>query len=310
MESMTAVVFAGQGAQTVGMGRDLADAFPACRNLFERADAALGYGLSQIVFEGPEAVLTETRHCQPAIFVASVAAWTALGERGIAVRPAALAGLSLGEWTALHVAGALGFEDALRALEARGRFMQEACEQAQGGMVSIIGLEEARVAGICEATGVEIANINSPGQIVLSGERGAIVEAGRLAVEAGAKRAIPLNVAGAYHSRLMIPAADRLREYLVDLPLRTPGTPVYSNVTGQPHGDPAAMRDLLVRQVTSSVQWVRCVEGMRAAGVRRYLECGPGKVLTGLIKRIDRDAALHSMDGIDTLESVVAAWRG
>lgn len=303
--SASAVVFAGQGAQTVGMGKDLADAFPECRALYERADAVLGYSLSSICFEGPAEELTRSNHCQPAIFVTSMACFEAYRQKGGHMAFAGAAGLSLGEWTALHMAGALEFEDTLRVLEARGRFMQEACEQRDGAMVSVIGLSQAELAAICKKTGVTVANLNSEAQTVLSGERSGIQEAERLANEAGAKRTVVLNVAGAFHSPLMQPAADRLAEFLADISFAPPQLPVVANVTGRPHGGPDEIRDTMIRQVTDSVRWLDCIEWFRSNGVAAYLECGPGKVLSGLIKRIDKGADLHNIQDMNTLQTAL-----
>lgn len=301
-----AVIFAGQGAQFVGMGRDLAEAYPECRALYEKADAVLGYALSSICFEGPEEALTKTSHCQPAIFVTSLACLAALEKRVPGIEWAAAAGLSLGEWTALHRAGALTFEDTVRVLEARGRFMQEACEERDGAMVSVIGPTAEAMAPICAETGVEIANLNSPGQTVLSGERAAIEAAEKLAKEAGAKLTVILKVAGAYHSSLMAPAARQLEALLKDVTIQTPTIPVVANVTGLPHGDPDAIRETMVRQVTASVRWIDGVEWIKQRGVTAYVECGPGRVLSGLIKRIDSTAGLHNIQDAATLEKAVS----
>jgi len=211
------------------------------------------------------------------------------------------AGLSLGEWSALHMAGVLSFEDTLRVLGARGRFMQEACEEQDGGMVSVIGLPLDALETICQKTGVTIANLNSPGQTVLSGERSAIQAAGALATEAGAKRAIPLTVAGAFHSPLMQPAATRLEQFLADVAFREPAIPVVSNATGLPHGNPEEIRKMMVAQVTGSVRWQSSIEWLKQQGISGYVECGPGKVLTGLIKRIDSDSALYNVQDQPTL---------
>ncbi len=305
--SNRAIVFAGQGAQFVGMGKDLAEAYPECKDLFDRADEALGYSLSRICFEGPEEELTRSNHCQPGIFVTSVACHTALKLRAGELEPRGTAGLSLGEWTALYVAGALSFEDTLRVLEARGRFMQDACEARDGTMVSVIGLPMDRLQEICEVTGVEIANLNSSAQTVLSGERAGIEEAKRIADEAGAKRTIVLNVAGAFHSSLMQPAADRLKEVLDNVSIQTPAIPVVANVTGLPHGDPDAIRAAMLKQVTCSVRWLTGIEWFQQNAVTSYIECGPGKVLSGLIKRIDRSAELLGVQGCETLEKTVEA---
>ncbi|MDA0991108.1 MAG: ACP S-malonyltransferase [Verrucomicrobia bacterium] len=303
----SAVVFAGQGAQAVGMARDLAEAMPECRAVFDAADEALGYALSSICFDGPDEELTRSNHCQPGIFVASAACYRALTVRDGAWRPALAAGLSLGEWTALYAAGAVSFVDALTALEARGRFMQEACEEHDGSMVSIIGLDAAACATIADQAGVEVANLNSPEQTVLSGTRQGIESAAALATEAGAKRAIVLNVAGAFHSRLMQSAADRLTDVLATIPFTTPTVPVLSNVTGKPHGNPAAIREALVKQVTQPVQWVGCIEAAASAGIDSYVECGPGRVLSSLIKRIQPDAKLANVQDAASLEKTVAA---
>jgi [acyl-carrier-protein] S-malonyltransferase len=302
-----AIVFAGQGAQAVGMGKDLADAYPTCRALFEQADAVLGYSISKICFEGPAEELTKTRHCQPAIFVASMAAFTALKQNRPNLTFAAAAGLSLGEWTALCAAGVLGFEDTLRILEARGRFMQDACDQAEGGMVSILGLTADALRPICEASGLEMANLKSAGQTVLSGPKAGIDKAAELAKAAGAKRSIPLKVAGAYHSSLMKPAAERLAGVLQGVTFRPPAFPVVANVTGLPHGAPESIRDTMVRQVTSSVRWQASVEWMKAAGVTQYIEFGPGKVLSGLVKQTHAEAVTLNVENVESLNAATAA---
>lgn len=304
-----AIIFAGQGAQFVGMGKDLAESYAACRALFETADGVLGYSLSQLCFEGPAEDLTRSDHCQPAIFVTSVACYRALVETLGDVPWAGTAGLSLGEWTALHVAGAIDFEDALRVLQARGRFMQEACDARPGGMVSVIGLDRDALASICDRTGVTVANLNSEQQTVLSGTREAVARAEQLAQEAGAKRAVGLNVAGAFHSPLMATAAEKLEGVLADIDIRPCVRPVLSNVTGAPHGSAEDIRREMVRQVTSPVQWLSCVQWFMGQGVATYVECGPGRVLTGLIKRIDREAALHTIQDTESLATATAALR-
>jgi [acyl-carrier-protein] S-malonyltransferase len=277
------------------MGRDLAEAYPACRALYDKADEVLGYSLSRICFDGPVEELTKSNHCQPAIFVTSMACYKALCEEAGEPAAVGVAGLSLGEWTALHMAGALGYEDTLRVLEARGRFMQEACEQREGSMVSIIGLTLPQLEEICSATGVQIANLNSAEQTVLSGESDGIEQAEKLAQEAGAKRTIVLRVAGAFHSRLMQSAADRLADVLAEIDIQSPAVPVVANVTGRPHGTPDEIRSAMVQQVTGSVRWLACIEWFKEQGVTDYTECGPGRVLTGLIKRIDSGASLHNI---------------
>jgi [acyl-carrier-protein] S-malonyltransferase len=302
-----AFVFAGQGAQFAGMGKDLAATYPACRALFDRADAVLGYPLSRICFEGPVEELTQSTHCQPAIYVVSAACHAALTAQAGDIASAGMAGLSLGEWSALHVAGAVTFEDGLRILQARGRFMQEACEAQAGGMVSVIGLPKTRLEEICAATGVHLANLNSDEQTVLSGPKAGIEAAEKKAKEAGAKRTVVLNVAGAYHCPLMAPAAARLETALRQVPIRSPRVPVVSNVTGRPHGDPEEIRRAMVRQVTSPVQWASTIRWFQGQGVGTYLELGPGRVLAGLIRRIDTSATVHSIQDVGTLQAAVAA---
>jgi len=289
----------------VGMGKDLAETYPECGQLFERADEVLGYSLSKICFEGPDEELTKSNHCQPAIFVTSVACYTALKRELPALAPKGLAGLSLGEWSALHVAGALSFDDALRVLEARGRFMQEACEEREGGMVSVIGLPMDKLEDICREAGVEIANLNSAEQTVLSGEKHCIAKAEQLAKDAGAKRAIVLKVAGAYHSSLMSGAAERLAAVLAGVEMKEPELPVLSNVTGDPHGAGEAIKQAMLKQVNSSVRWLSCIEWFRAEGVTDYVECGPGKVLSGLVRRIDREATTRNVQNVETLKKCV-----
>ncbi|MDD5520471.1 MAG: ACP S-malonyltransferase [Kiritimatiellae bacterium] len=300
-----AIVFAGQGAQAVGMGKDLADTYPECKALFDKADEVLGFKLSKLCFEGPIEELTKSSNCQPAIFVSSIACWKMFSSKVGNVPVKGTAGLSLGEWSALHMAGALTFEDTLRVLQARGRFMQEACEEKKGGMVSVIGLVTDKLRDVCAKTGVEIANLNSPEQTVLSGERQAIEAAERLAKEAGAKKTVILNVAGAFHSKLMVSAAGKLKDFLIKVEISQPKIPVVANATGMPHGAPDDIRREMVRQVTSSVQWVSCVNWFRNNGVTEYVECGPGRVLTGLIKRIDSSAVAVNIQDIVTLNKAV-----
>ena len=300
-----AVVFAGQGAQFPGMGKDFAERYPECKELFEKADEVLGYSLSKICFEGPAEELMKSNHCQPGIFVASMACFKALSKESGDLAWKATAGLSLGEWTALHMAGALTFEDTLRTLEARGRFMQEACEEQEGGMVSIIGLPMDKLDEICASAGVTKANLNSEAQTVLSGSKAAIEKAAEMATEAGAKRAIILKVAGAFHSPLMDSAGKRLEEFLAGVEITVPTIPVVANVTGLPHGGPDEIKANMVKQVTGSVHWLSCIQWLMGQGVKGYVECGPGKVLSGLIKRIDGEASLGNVQDVATLERTV-----
>ncbi len=304
--SNVACVFAGQGAQFVGMGRDLSDMFPECRDLFMRADEVLGRPISEICFDGPAEALTRSDNCQPAIFVMSVACYTALKQKMPAFEFSATAGLSLGEWTALHVAGALSFEDTLRVLDARGRFMQEACDERDGGMISIIGLDAPSLDKICAESGCTVSNINSSAQVVLSGEKSAVAKAEELAKAAGAKRAVVLNVAGAFHSPLMASAREKLAAVLEDVTFSQPVVPVLSNVSGKPH-EMDTMADMMLRQVTETVRWVDDVMWCAESGITGLVEFGPGKVLSGLVRRISRDLNMCNVQDTATLESAVAA---
>ena len=302
-----AILFAGQGAQFVGMGKDLADAVPACRTLFERANAVLGFDLARLCFEGPIETLTRSDNCQPAIFVVSLACYNAFRQRLPDCAPTGAAGLSLGEWTALHAAGVLSFDDTLKVLRARGQYMQTACDEQPGGMVSVMGLPMPELEKVCAAAKVQIANLNSPEQTVLSGPKAAIAEAENLAKAAGAKRTVVLNVAGAFHSRLMASAATRLNTLLTAIPFATPCFPVMSNATGRPHGAPDEIRARMVDQVTRSVQWVADIQGFQTQGVRTYIECGPGKILSGLVKRIDNSATVYNIQDQATLDKTICA---
>lgn len=299
----TAILFPGQGAQFVGMGKPLADAIPECRALYDRASQVLGFDLADVSFNGPIEKLTISAHAQPAIFVHSVAAWTAWKQRRPDWTFDCAAGLSSGEWTALYLAEVTSFEDTLRILEARGRLMTEACNARPGGMISIIGAPMEAIDRICAETGLEKANLNSQEQIVLSGPIEGVDRAEALAKEMGIRKAIRLNVAGAFHSSLMRPAAERFAETLRAIEFRPPAFPVYSNVTARPHTTPEEIRRLMVDQICSSVRWYETIEAMKAAGVTTYLECGPGRVLSGLVKRIDKAASVHSIQDFSGLES-------
>lgn len=302
-----ACVFAGQGAQFVGMGRDFASADPDILALFDQANQTLGFDLKRVCFEGPAEALTRSNYCQPAIFVASVACWTAFRKRYPSIEFSAAAGLSLGEWTALYVAGVLDFQSTLRVLEARGRFMQQACEEQAGGMISIMGATLPQLQDICSKTGLVMANINSDVQVVLSGAKANIAEAEKLAVAAGLK-AIVLNVAGAFHSPLMASARERLTAVLKDIPFQSPKMTVLANVTGQPHqADGDAIRAAMLRQVTESVRWADCVRTITGTGTRTFVEFGPGKVLSGLIKRIDKQNTTFNVQDAAGLDQAAAA---
>ena len=296
-------IFAGQGAQAPGMGKDLAaDADVAA--LFARANGVLGFDLAKLCFEGPAEELTKSDICQPAIFTVSVAAFRAFQKKFPDVSFAMTGGLSLGEWTALHVAGVLSFEEALRVLEARGRFMQQACEEQPSGMVSVMGATPEQLAALCEKGGITVANINSDAQVVLSGRKDGVAVAAQAAGEMGVK-AIVLNVAGAFHSPLMESARGKLADVLKGIAFRPPAFPVLSNVTGAPHSpDPDVIKAAMLRQVTESVRWADCIKGAIQAGGKTFIEFGPGKVLSGLIKRIDKGVATLNVSDVPTLEAV------
>jgi len=299
------LLFAGQGAQAVGMGKDLAESFPSARVWFERGNAALGYDLAALCFNGPEGDLTRTENAQPGIFLVSWVAFQLLKERAPALDFQATAGLSLGEFTALTAAGAMGFEDGLRLVRQRGRFMQEACEATRGGMAAVIGLDEAATRQVCAEAGVVLANLNCPGQLVISGAADKIAQACELAKAKGARRALPLLVAGAYHSPLMAGAQPKLEAELARVAVAPPAVMVISNVTAQPHLGPEAIRARLAEQVTSPVRWEESMRYLLGQGFTRFLELGPGTALSGFLKRIAKDAqVLHAADGA-TLEAMV-----
>jgi [acyl-carrier-protein] S-malonyltransferase len=301
--SKTALLFAGQGAQFVGMGKDLAEKYPAAKVWFDRANAALGYDLAAICFKGPEPELTKTENAQPGIFLVSWIAFDLLKTLVPSLSFQATAGLSLGEFTALTAAGALGFEDGLAVVRQRGRFMQEACEVTRGGMAAIIGLDEAPTREVCAEAGVVLANLNCPGQLVISGAAENIARACDLAKAKGARRAMPLPVAGAYHSPLMASAQPKLAAELARIPLLSPAVTVVSNVTGQPHEGPDAIRARLVEQVTSSVRWEESIRYLLAQGFTRFIELGPGTALSGFLKRIDKNVQALNVADVASLEA-------
>src|SRR4051812_19484575 len=308
--SKTALLFAGQGAQVVGMGKDLAEKFPAAKAWFDRANTALGYDLAGICFNGPDTELTKTENAQPGIFLVSWVAFQLLKERAPALKFDATAGLSLGEFTALTAAGTMTFEDGLRVVRQRGKFMQEACDATRGGMAAVIGLDEAPTREVCAEAGVVLANLNCPGQLVISGEAEKIAKAVELAKAKGAKRAIPLPVAGAYHSPLMASAQSKLQAELAKVQLSALGVPVISNVTAQPHGAPGDISARLVEQVTSSVLWETSMRYLLAQGYTRFIELGPGTALSGFMKRIDKTAQMLNVADAASLEATVKALNG
>ena len=305
--SKTALLFAGQGAQVVGMGRDLAEKFPSAQAWFDRANTALGYDLAGICFHGPAAELTQTEHAQPGIFLVSWVAFQQLKEQVPQLKFEATAGLSLGEFTALTAAGAMSFEDGLRVVRQRGKFMQEACDVTQGGMAAIIGLDEAPTREVCAEAGVVLANLNCPGQLVISGAAEKILKACDLASAKGAKRALPLPVAGAYHSPLMASAQPKLAVELAKVNWVTPTVPVISNVTALAHGAPPEISARLVAQVCASVLWENSVRALLAQGFTRFIELGPGTALSGFMKRIDKTVTMLNVADAASLEATVKA---
>ena len=295
-------MFAGQGAQVPGMGKDFAEADAEAMGFFDKANAVLGFDLKKVCFEGPAEELVKSNVCQPAIFVVSYAAYTALRKRK-AIDFACAAGLSLGEWGALCAAGVLDFDSTLKVLEARGRFMQEACEATPSGMIAIVGASPDQLKALCERTGCTVANVNSAAQQVLSGSKDAITAAAAAAKELGIKRAIPLATAGAFHSPFMASAREKLAPVLDSVTFGVPRFPVLSNVTGQPHSsDPGAIKAAMLEQVTGTTNWAADVEAAKALGCTAFVEFGPGKVLSGLVKKIDATLATFNVSDVTSLE--------
>lgn len=306
------LLFAGQGAQRVGMGRDLVETFPAATTAFEKADAVLGRSLSSVIFEGPEEELTKTANCQPALFVHGLALLDVLQEEVPSLQPVAAAGLSLGEMTAHTAAGTFGFEDGLRLVAKRGAFMEEACEITDGAMAAMIGGEEEAVCGLAEDCEVEVANFNAPGQIVLSGSSEGIDRTVSLAKERGIRMGRKLKVAGAYHSRLMAGAQEKLGEALAGAGVGVPRFPVICNYAAEEVSDPARIRETLTSQVTGSVRWEESMRLLLDRGHRLFIELGPGKVLTSLMGRIDteKSAEVLAVEDRESLEGAVVRLRG
>lgn len=299
------LIFSGQGAQHVGMGQTLFESSPIARKLFEEANEILGWDLKTLCFEGPEAALTETKVCQPALYVHGFAVFKILQEADMLDGLQAVCGLSLGELTALAVAGVYDFETGLKLVAERSRLMQLACESTEGGMAAVIGGALNDVQAFCEEFGIEIANLNCPGQIVISGEKEKVLEA-----VAGArgrfKLCKPLNVAGAYHSRLMNPAKDAFAKFIEDVEFGAPQIAVYTNVTGQRVDSPQAIKKALTEQIVSSVRFEDCLRNMAAENnLNMVYECGPGKVLTGFGKRINRELSILPISEFSDLPEVV-----
>ena len=299
--SKIAFLFPGQGAQSVGMGQRLAESLPAVRRLYDRAGEVLGYDLAKLCFEGPAEQLDSTVCSQPALFVTALAAVEALRDEtpDVVLSCEAAAGLSLGEYAALVFAGVMEFEDGLTLVQKRGAAMQEAADATPSGMVSILGLERVEVEALCEkARGEEIlqiANLLCPGNIAISGTIGACERAAEMARSAGAMKAVPLAVAGGFHTQIMRPADEKLAAALADVPMQRPKIPVISNVDAQSHDDPEEIRQLLVRQILQQVRWEDSMRALLQQGFRQFYEVGPGRVLRGLLRRIDRRVACQSV---------------
>jgi len=307
----TAILFTGQGAQSVGMGKDIAEASPAAAQVYERANEVLGYDLRALCFEGPAEKLEQTDIQQPAIFTTAVAIWAALNNgRSIEEAPYAMAGLSLGEYTALYAAESVSFEDALRLVQRRGELMQAAATAVPSGMVSAMGLDVETVEKICREASVHgvisPANFNCPGQIVISGAKAAC-EASVGLIEAAGGKAIPLKVAGAFHSAIMQPAADGLAEMLQRTTFHSPKVPVLANVNCQYHTDAANIRLWLTEQLTQPVRWQASMERLIAEGVERFIEIGPGRVLAGLMRKISRGTPVVNISTAEGLQQAVAS---
>ena len=302
------LLFAGQGAQHVGMGRDLTEEFPSAAKAFEKADAILERSLSALVFEGPEEDLTKTANCQPALFVHGLALLEVLRERVPNLQPVAAAGLSLGEMTAHTAAGTFGFEQGLRLVAQRGLFMDEACEATDGAMAAMIGGEEDAVRQLAVDCEVDVANFNSPGQIVLSGSSQGIDQAVARAKENGIRMGRKLKVAGAYHSALMTGAQTKLGAALAGVEVGQPGIPVISNFSATEASSPNEIRETLTAQVTGSVRWAESMNLLLSKGHRLFVELGPGKVLSGLMGRIDTEkkAEILAVEDCESLEAAAA----
>ena len=301
-------MFAGQGAQVPGMGEDLAERDAEIMALYDKANEALGFDLKKICFEGPAEELLKSNICQPAIFVTSYASYLSF-KKLKNVDFACAAGLSLGEWGALAVAGVLDFESTLKVLEARGRFMQEACEATESGMIAIVGAAAEQLEELCRKSGCTVANINSAQQQVLSGSKADIAKAVEAAKELGIKRALPLATAGAFHSKYMLSAREKLAAVLDTVEFKKPQIPVLSNITCKPHSDdPAEIKAMMLEQVTGTTNWAADIECAVKMGCDTFVEFGPGKVLSGLVKKIAASAKLANVGDVPSLEATAALF--
>ena len=303
--SKAVILFSGQGAQKVGMGQDLTESYPVAKALFEEADAALGFSLSEIMFNGPEDKLMKTSYCQPALYLHGLACLAVLKERIPSFEAVAAAGLSLGEFTAHAAAGTFSFVDGLKVVELRGQFMEEACDATKGAMAAMIGGTPEAVEALAAETDVDVANFNAPGQIVVSGSEEGIDKAVAGAKSAGIKIAKKLKVAGAYHSRLMQNAQDKLAGVLHGTNVAKPSITVASNFKGGIVSDVDEIRETLEKQVTGSVRWVECIEALIDQGHTTFIELGPGKIIAGMMKRINKEVTVICIEDIESLDAAV-----
>jgi [acyl-carrier-protein] S-malonyltransferase len=302
-------LFSGQGAQKVGMAKDFFDASPTARTLMQDADAALNMPLTQVMFEGPAAELTRTAWCQPALYLHGIVAMKLLQERVPALNITACAGLSLGEFTAHAAAGSFSIADGLRLVARRGAFMEEACLATNGSIAALIGGEVQAIRDLAAACDVDVANFNAPGQIVLSGTREGIAAVAEKAKDFGIRRVIPLDVAGAYHSRLMQSAQDKLAQELATTTIQSPAVPVVCNYTAREVSTPADIREMLEKQVTGSVHWQESIEWLIAQGHNTFIEFGPGKVLTGMLAKINKEVTCYCVEDLPSLEATATALQ-
>lgn len=307
-----AFLFPGQGSQFVGMGEEVINAFESARYFYEKADETLGFSLSEIMLQGPDDQLTRTENTQPAILTMSAAMFHLLEENG--VRADYTAGHSLGEYSALMASKSLSFEDAVYAVRKRGLFMEEAVPAGVGTMAAILGMDQGSLQEICdmvtnEGNVVQLANLNSDSQIVISGTKEGVEKAGVLAKEKGAKRVIPLNVSGPFHSILMKPAADKLNDVLNKITIKDATIPLITNVTAEPVTDRTEIFERLIQQLSSPVRWVDSVKKMEALGVDTYIEIGPGNVLSGLVKKVNRRASIYQVNSVETLQATISALK-
>ncbi len=303
--TILAFVFPGQGSQFVGMAKDLVEAYPEARAVFEQADRTLGFSLTQLCFNGPDATLTDTINAQPALVTHSIAVLRVLQSLKPDAMPAYVAGHSLGEYSALVAADAVDFADAVKLVRERGRLMKEAGEKNPGAMASVLNMDESALEAVCSEAGAQIANYNNPGQLVISGTKQAIERAGALAKERGARRVIPLAVSIAAHSSLMEPAAREFAKAVDKTPMRAPRVPVISNVTAQPLTDVQAIKEDLAKQLTSAVQWIKSVEYMAAHGVTNFIELGPKDAVTGMVRRINTNVTAVSIGDVASVKAFV-----